>query len=65
MKFTFIFRREPRRRTGSTRIAENFIMKRRSSKIYYRKIAVSSQKFVLFEIFRINFRKPIDKRKKL
>ena len=65
MKFTFIFRREPRRRAESARIAENFIMKRRNSKIYYRKIAVSSQKFVLFEIFRINFRKPIDKRKKL
>lgn len=65
MKFTFIFRREPRRRSESARIAENFIMKRHSSKIYYRKIAVSSQKFVLFEIFRIIFRKPIDKRKKL
>ncbi len=65
MKFTFIFRRELRRRSESARIAENFIMKRRNSKIYYRKIAVSSQKFVLFEIFRINFRKPIDKRKKL
>ena len=65
MKFTFIFRREPRRRAKNIRIAENFIIKMQNARIYYREIVVSPQRFVLFKIFRINFRKPIDKRKKL
>lgn len=35
MKFTFIFRRELRRRAENMRIAENFVTKMQDLKIYY------------------------------